>query len=314
MRVGIIGAGHIAEKMAKTLNLLDGVSAYAIASRSKQKAENFKSKFKFEVAYSNYEEMLKDPNVDLVYIATPHSCHYDQMELCLKYHKPVLCEKIITTTSKDTELIYEKFERDGLLVQEALWTSFLESRNIINDLIYKEKVIGEVTSMEGYFYCPIFNKERVKSKDLGGGVALDIGLYPITFILRTLGYDYKEMNVKKLVKINEVDAKEEVEFIYENGVKATAYVDGKKLPKLVVLIYGEKGKIIIDSVNCPTNIKVYNEHKKLIKKINCKPKYTGFEDELIACKSAIENNKIECEQWSHEDSIRLARILDKIIY
>jgi len=313
MNIGIIGAGNIAKKMANTINKMDGFTNYAIASRSIEKATKFKNRFKFIKAYGSYEEMVKDENVELVYIATPHSCHYDQMLLCLKYNKPVLCEKIITTSLPDTEDIYKKFEEANVFLTEALWTSFMPSRNIINDLIYKDKIIGNLINMKASFKVPLMNKERVYKRELGGGVLQDIGIYPVTFIFRTLGFDYKDYVVKDIRFLKDVDKYEVIEFNYDNNVKGIAKVDGRCITSLLVKIKGDKGYIITDMVNCPNFIMVFNKFGLLKKFINCKPKFGGFEFELEACKKAIENGRIECNEWSHKDSIAMAKIEEELL-
>jgi len=313
MNIGIIGAGHIAKKMAKTINKLDGFSNYAIASRSLDKAEKFKNKYKFEKAYGSYEEMLKDSNVELVYIATPHSCHYEQMLLCLKYNKHVLCEKILTTSEEDTRDVYKKFEEKGLLLQEALWTSFMPSRNIINDLLYKDRIIGNIKQMDASFKVPLMNKERVIRKDLGGGALMDIGLYSVTFILRTLGFNYSNFKTTMIKRLKEVDSKENIEFYYENDVKGVAKSDGTFITSLIVKVKGDKGYLYTDMVNCPNIIFVFNKFFIIKKVIVCKPKYGGFEFELIACKKAIENDLIECNEWTHDNSIQLQHIIDTVL-
>lgn len=312
MNIGIIGAGNIAKKMARTINKMDGFSNYAIASRSIEKAEKFKNKFKFKKAFGSYEEMLKDPNVEMVYIATPHSCHYSQMLLCLKYRKPVLCEKILTTSLADTTAIYKQFEEEKVFLTEALWTSFMPSRTIIHDLIYKDKAIGNLINMKASFKVPLMNKERVAKKELGGGVLQDIGIYPVTFIFRTLGFDYENYTVKDIRYKKDVDKYEVIEFNY-NNVKGIAKVDGRFLISLLVKIKGDKGYIITDTTNCPNFIMVFNKYGILKKFINCRPKFGGFEFELEACKKAIQNGLLECEEWTHQNSIEMAKIEDDLL-
>ncbi len=312
LRVGIIGPGHIANKMANTIKRLDGFCNYAVASRSIEKAEAFKQKFGFEKAYASYEDMLKDENVDLVYIATPHSCHYEQMLLCLKYKKPVLCEKSITTSLKDTQDIYKKFEDAKVFISEALWTSFLPSREYINELLYAKKKIGNIQSMTASFKVPLMHKERVTSRALGGGVLMDIGIYPVTFIFRTLGFDYDSYNVDNIIYKDGVDIKEELTFNYKNGAKGICKVDGTTKLTLTVKIVGDNGKMNIDMVNCPNLITTFNKYGILTSCKWTKPRLGGFEYELIACKKAIEEGKLECEEWTHQNSIAAAKIIDDL--
>ena len=311
LRIGIIGPGHIANKMASTIKRAKGFCNYAVASRSKDKAEAFKAKYGFQVAYDSYEEMLKDENVDLVYIATPHSCHYEQMLLCLKYNKPVLCEKSLTTSLKDTQDIYKKFEEKNLFISEALWTSFLPSRDYINKVLFKDKKLGEIKEMTASFKVPLMHKERVTSRALGGGVLMDIGIYPVTFVFRTLGFDYTSYDINNIVYKDGVDIKEELTFNYKNGAKGICKVDGTSKLNLVVTIVGEKGKMSIDMVNCP-NLITTSKHGLLTSIKWTKPKLGGFEYELYAAKKAIEEGKCECAEWTHQNSIAMAKIIEDI--
>ncbi len=312
-RIGIIGAGSIAQKMARTVNRMKDFQAYAIASRSLEKAQNFARKFRFEKAYGSYEEMLQDPNIDLVYIATPHSCHASQMLMCLKYKKSVLCEKIFTTSSKDSAEVIEQFEKAGVFVNEALWTSFMPSRQILNKLLYEKKIIGDITSMDASFKVPLTHKERVIKKELGGGVLMDIGIYPVTFVFRTLGFDYEDFKIDDIKFKNGVDVKEELTFTYKNGVQAHCHVDGTSIISLFVTVYGTNGKIVIDMVNCPNFIRVYGKNGLLKKFIFCKPKYGGFEFELEESRKAIQEGKTECSQWTHQNTLAMAKIVDKVL-
>ena len=312
LKIGIIGPGHIANKMASTIKRLKGFCNYAVASRSKEKADAFKQKYGFEKAYYSYEEMLQDKDVDLVYISTPHSCHYEQMLLCLKYNKPVLCEKAITTSLKDTMDIYKKFEEKNLFISEALWTSFMPSREYINKVLYEQKKIGDIKEMTASFKVPLMHKERVTSRALGGGVLMDIGIYPVTFVFRTLGFDYKDYEVKEAIYKDGVDIKEELVFNYENGAKGICKVDGTTKLTLTVNIKGDKGTMHIDMVNCPNLIFTTNKCGIINSLKWTKPKYGGFEYELYAAKKAIEEGKYECSEWTHENSIAMAKIIEDI--
>ena len=312
LKVGFIGAGHIANKMASTINKLDGFCNYAVASRTKEKAEAFKAKYNFQKAYYSYEEMLKDDEVDLVYIATPHSLHYEQMLLCLKYKKNVLCEKAITTSLKDTQDIYKKFEDAGLYLSEALWTSFMPSREYIHDMLFNKKKIGNIKYMTAKFMVPLMHKERVTSRALGGGVLMDIGVYPVSFIFRTLGFDYESYSVDNIVYKDGVDIKEEISFKYKDGSFGICKIDGTSKLTLTVKIVGDKGTMNIDMVNCPNIITTFNNYHILTSCKITKPKYGGFEYELYAAKDCILNKKCESEKWTHANSICMAKIIEDI--
>lgn len=313
MNVGIIGAGNIATKMANTINALEGICNYAIASRDLQKAEAFKETYGFNKTYGSYEEMLKDPNVDLVYIATIHSTHYPIMLECLKYKKPVLCEKCFTTSLQDTMDIYKKFEEQNLFICEALWTSFMPSRQLIHDLLFDKKVIGKIKSMALSYQIPISQVERIKRKDLGGGAMMDLGVYPVSFVYRTLGFDYESVNISN-TKVNRygTDMKAHVEFIYKDGVKALCKIDCISNHPKNVVIRGTQGKMVIHAVDCPQTISI-TTRKNGEEIINCAPPLGGFEYQILACKKALEEGRVECSEWTHQNSIDLSYIVDKAI-
>ena len=125
LRIGLMGAGNISGMMAKTVKGMRDVSLYAIASRSEEKAEAFAKKYGVKKAYGSYEAMLQDKKVDLVYIATPHSEHYDNAMLCIQYKKPVLCEKAFTANAAQAKEVLEYAEKEKVFITEAIWTRYM---------------------------------------------------------------------------------------------------------------------------------------------------------------------------------------------
>jgi len=122
MNIGFIGASKIGRKMANTIKQIEGLINYGIAARDYNRALEYKEELGFKKAYTSYEELLNDPDIDLVYISTIHNYHYEQLLLCLKYNKPVICEKILTTSYEETKNIYKLFEEKGLyLVSFISW-------------------------------------------------------------------------------------------------------------------------------------------------------------------------------------------------
>ena len=135
MNVGILGAGNIAGKMARTLNGMKDATAYAVAARDLERAQNFAKEYQMEKAYGSYEEMLADDKVDLVYIATPHSHHLEHGKLCISYRKPVLCEKSFTANAAQARELLDDAKENGVFITEAIWTRYMPSRKIITDII-----------------------------------------------------------------------------------------------------------------------------------------------------------------------------------
>lgn len=163
MKFAILGAGMIANKMACTISHMPLVEAYAVAARNLDRATEFAARYGFAKAYESYEEMVEDREVDIVYIAVPHSLHYRYMKLCLEHGKHVLCEKPFTVNAEQTKKIIALAEKNGLLAAEAMWTRYMPSRKIVDDII-KRGVIGHVTSLTanlGYELSAIKNTEKV---------------------------------------------------------------------------------------------------------------------------------------------------------
>ena len=146
MKIGILGAGHIAGTLANTMNLMAEVELYAVASRSLEKAQGFANQYGVQKAYGSYKEMVEDPKVELVYIATPHSHHYEHMKLCIEHGKHVLCEKSFTMNSRQAEEVRKMAQEKGVLAAEAIWTRYMPSRKMINDLV-ESGMIGKVSML-----------------------------------------------------------------------------------------------------------------------------------------------------------------------
>ena len=138
MNLGILGAGKIAQTMARTILMMNEagetrVKLYAVAARDLSRAEEFAQDFSVEKAYGSYEEMLSDKDLELVYIATPHSHHYQHMKLCADYGKHILCEKAFTVTAEQAEAVFAYGREKGVLITEAIWTRYQPMRRIIRE-------------------------------------------------------------------------------------------------------------------------------------------------------------------------------------
>ena len=182
MKLAILGPGGIARSMATAAKGLPEVELYAVGSRTYEKAKAFAEEWGFEKAYGSYEEMLSDPQVELVYVATPHSHHYQYAKMCLEHGKHVLVEKAFTVNAVQAEELIRMSEEKGLLLAEAIWTRYMPSRKMIDDLV-ESGVIGKVTSLTANLGYVLPHVERLQEPSLAGGALLDLGVYPINFAL-----------------------------------------------------------------------------------------------------------------------------------
>ena len=159
-KVGIIGAGHIARKMAHTLRDMEGVEPYAVASRNQENAEGFACEWGFTRAYGSYEDLADDPEVQLIYIATPHSHHFEQARMCLEKGKPVLCEKAFTANAEQAETLIRLSKEKQVFLTEAIWTRYMPFSETLRELV-DGGTIGRVMMLTANIGYPIAEKERI---------------------------------------------------------------------------------------------------------------------------------------------------------
>ena len=157
MKIGILGAGRIAAILAETMNKMSEVECYGVASRDLEKAKAFMKDHGFHHAFGSYEDMLADKEVELVYIATPHSHHYQHIKMCLDAGKHVLCEKSFTVNEKQAAEVFRIAKEKNLLLTEAIWTRYMPSRKMIDDLL-AENVVGNVKKMTANLNYPLLEK------------------------------------------------------------------------------------------------------------------------------------------------------------
>ena len=232
INMAILGAGNIAGQMAAAINgLQDRVCAYAVASRSLDKAQAFAQEWHFQKAYGSYEELAADPEVDLVYIATPHAMHYDNARLCVEHGRAVLVEKAFTANAAQARALIELAREKKVFLTEAIWTRYMPARQIVEKLL-AEGAIGEPLSLEAEFSVPLSHKQRMYDPALAGGALLDLGMYCLTFASMYFGDAVAEV-ISHAEKLDTgVDATDDIYYTYENGRKAhlrTSMVTGPVL-------------------------------------------------------------------------------------
>ncbi len=312
MNIAILGAGTIANKMAKTILAVEGANAYAVAARDLSRAEKFKDQYAFETAYGSYAEMLADEKVDLVYVATTHNCHYEQVKMCLLAGKHVLCEKSFTLTADEARELCQISEEKNLLLAEAMWTRYLPIYQTLNEVLAKGE-IGEVSSAVINFGGNL-KKERVWRKDLGGGALLDLGVYVIT-AARLIFKGSKIEKIVSLAAVNEdkIDYVDNIIIKFEGKKTAILQANQSAVMSSRLEIFGSTGYIEMDSVMNPQRIKIFGPGSKLLNTYERPEQVTGFEYELIAAMNAIMAGKVEVEELPHKEMIYIMEIMENLL-
>lgn len=245
-RWGIIGAGRIAQKFAHDLALLPQAELHAVASRSQQRADDFAKKNAAKHAFASYEAMLT-ADVDAVYIATRHPQHCAPTIMCLNAKIPVLCEKPLAMNSEEVARMITAAKTNNTFLMEAIWTRFLPSFKKAMELVQAGE-IGEVLTVKADFgfVSPVDPHSRLYNREMGGGVLLDIGIYPILLAQILLG-QHEKMQATAHLGITGVDEETAINLSYPNAKFALLHATVRNKTETVAFIHGTKGTMKLAS-------------------------------------------------------------------
>lgn len=311
MNVGILGAGRIAVAMARTLNGMKEARCYAVASRNLEKAQKFAADNHVEKAYGSYEKMLSDENVDLVYVATPHSHHLEHAKLCISYGKPVLCEKSFTANAAQARELLDYAAEKKVFITEAIWTRYMPSRKMIDDIIASGE-LGEIKMLTANLGYELTDKERMLRPDLAGGALLDVGVYTLNFASMVLGDDVVKMTSECVKTDTGVDGQDAIILTYRDGKLAILHTGMWADTEQYGIVYGTKGYLIACNINNIDVIRIYAPDRSLIREVKVPEQITGYEYEVLACKRALAAGELECGEMPHAETMRIVEWMDAL--
>lgn len=311
LRVGIIGPGNIAHTMAKTLQEMDSAELYAVASRDASRAAAFAKTYGNPKAYGSYGDMLADPDVELVYIATPHSHHAEQIVQCLQAGKHVLCEKSFTANAKQAREAVALAKQKRLLLAEAIWPRYMPMVKVITELCASGR-IGEITTLSANLGFSLWHLIRIRAPMLGGGALLDVGIYPLTFASIVFGDDVEKLDATAVMSPEGVDMQNTITLTYRDGRVATLFSTVLAATDCRGHIYGDNGYIVVDNICNFEAVSIFDKKHNLIEKINRPQQITGFEYEVQAAVDAVRSGACECPQMPHEEIIGMVERMDAI--
>ena len=311
MKMGILGSGGIAHTMANTVKEMKDVELYAVGSRTLENAEKFAAEFGISKAYGSYEELAADPEVDLGYVATPHSHHYPHVKLLLEHGKHVLCEKAFTVNANQARELFQMAEEKNLLLTEAIWTRYIPIQKTLNEVV-NSGVIGKVHSLTANLCYLISGVERLKKPELAGGALLDVGVYPLNFACMIDQTPVVKISSDATMNEYGVDNSNSITLTFEDGATAILHSSMLVLSDRRGMIYGDRGYIEVENINNCQGFKIYDTNYQLVKEYPVPPQISGYEYEVEACKKAIEEGRSECPEMPHKESIRMMEIMDTI--
>jgi predicted dehydrogenase len=244
-RWGILATGWIADAFVSDLKLLPQADLVAVGSRSPDAAQAFAGKHEIPRAYGSWADLAADPDLDVIYVATPHSAHHAASTLCLEAGKAVLCEKPITLDRAGAEDLAATARERGLFLMEGMWTRTLPAVKRMRELV-AEGAIGEVTAVHADFAIggPFPATHRLRAKELGGGALLDLGVYPVTFAHMFLGVPDRIAALATLSPEG-VDENTGMVFGYPSGAVATLHCGIVGTSQSSASVVGTDGRIVI---------------------------------------------------------------------
>ena len=285
------------------------VVLYACASRSKEKAEKFAKKHGFSVFYGSYEELFGDKNVDLIYIATPHSTHFEYAKRAIEAGKNVIVEKPITTDSKKLSELKELAENNGVFITEAFWTAFDPLVIGLKKRIESGE-FGKIIEINSSFCQPIFFVKRIKEPALAGGALLDLGVYDLFHSLYFSGALPERIEAEAVKTKTGVDATTTVKLFFKDHT-AKFVCSINRFDKNDVKIETENATIFLNSINFPTKIVIKHKgtNEKEVSKIPC---ISGYEFEFLSVAEHLKNGEKQAKEMPLSFSEKIISCCDEI--
>jgi predicted dehydrogenase len=310
IRFGILGAGRIAHRFCQAANGIDR-TLQAVASRDRERAREFQESYHIATMYGSYGEMLADPDVDCVYVATPHGLHFEHMQAVLNAGKHVLCEKAFTLNRAQAEEIFALAREKRLFVMEAMWTRFLPVIQEVQETIQKGE-IGDVTALEATFGfpSPADETDRLFDPRLGGGALLDVTLYPITLANLILGIP-ERITAKAHFGNTGVDLTDKIWYQY-GDLKAVLSGSIETALGFDARITGTKGSILMPHFWATDRATVMDPEGKTLREIFHSFRVNGLEYEIMEAEERIESGEWESPVMPWSETLEILRQMDEI--
>jgi predicted dehydrogenase len=312
---GILGTGRIAGKFASDLRFAEGCELIAVGSRSQESADKFANEFSVKDRHASYEELVQNPEVDVIYIATPHNLHYENTLLCLNHGKAVLCEKPFAINTRQALAMINLAMEKKVFLMEALWTKFHPHFIKIQQMISKG-LLGDIRSvLINFGFKPVAPvNPRLYEPELGGGTIMDIGIYNVFMAMSILGKP-DHIDAVMTPALTGVDEQCAILFRYKNGAMAQLFSSFSSNLATEADISGTKGRIRLTSkfYEPSTTIEFYEgrDNPKQIIPVE-KEEGDGYQYEARHVNECLRNGLTESPVIPFADTILLMETLDKI--
>ena len=308
---GILGPGGIARAFAKDLTLLEGHTIGAVGSRSIDNAHSFAKDFG-GTAYASYEELVKDPTIDAIYVATPHPAHHDNVILALNAGKPVLCEKPFAVNAGEAQAMVDAAAKNKVALMEAMWARFLPHYSKVREIV-ASGVLGPILSIHADHGQRLADQNipRLVEPHLAGGALLDLGIYPISFAHMILG-NPASITSSAIMTNKGVDAQTSMIFTYQSGAQSVLTTTMIEQTPCRAVVAGLHGWLEIDrTFYNPASMRVVLNDGTVTQYPNT---YTGhgLREQAESFKQLVQSGKVQSEILSWQDTIDIMKTMDAV--
>lgn len=315
IRWGILGCGKIARKFAADLKFVKNAALIAVGAREQSTADAFAKDFPVKYKHNSYQSLVENPEVDAIYIATPHAFHHEHTLLCLDHNKAVLCEKAFAMNHRQAKEMIDFAQKKKVFLMEAFWTKFLPHYQLMKKMVAEGKIgkIQNVIANFGFIPSPPV-APRLYDPKLGGGSLLDIGVYPAFLALDFLGRP-DEVDAVMVPSEQGTDSQCAIQFNYRNGTLAQLFSTFTSNLSTGADISGDQGRIrLTHRFHGPTtNLEYYPTTVDTAQKVEFeKTLGTGYEYEAQHVTDCLLQGLKESPVMKHADTLLLMETLDRI--
>ena len=308
---GILATGGIAAAMAKGLARVPGARLAAVGSRTLEAAEKFGKTFHIPKRYGSYEELARDPDIDVVYVSTPHNLHFENCKMLINEGKAVLCEKPFTINAEQAAEVIAMAREKKCFILEAMWTRFLPAFVKVREIL-SDGLLGDIRMLNASFgYTAAFDPlHRLFNPNLGGGALLDVGVYPISLASMLFGLPSRISSLSQLGKTG-VDEQSAMLFLYGQGQMAVlAAAVRTDIPQDAYII-GTEGRLRIHSPWWQSQ-KLTLERGKKKKVLNVPFKGNGFSFEAEEVMQCLREGRRESDIMPLDETLAIMATMDQI--
>ncbi len=311
VRWGVIGTGGIAHSFVRDCTAA-GVAFVAVGSRTPERAEAFAAEHGIPRAHGSYAELVADPDVDAVYVATPHSRHAEDALLAIAAGKHVLVEKAFTITAAEARRVVDAARRADVAVSEAMWTRFLPQMRMIRELVAEGR-IGRPRLVEATHHqaLPTDPHHRLNDPALGGGAILDLGVYPISFAVDVLGVP-TAVTAAGTLSDQGVDTQMGVVLTHDGGTQSMLHFGLDLRSPNTASIIGEDGRIDLDDTwYTPTTWRLRDRDGTVVEEYDAREELTGYAHEARAFEAMVTSGTHEGGVMDPEETVAIMAVMDE---